>query len=206
VPLAVYFLVRHHVSSDAAALALAGIPAATWVVIQWFRQRRIDPISATMLVGFLLGLILSAALGGDAFVLKVRDSALTSLLGIACLVSLRIGRPVMFYVGRAVSAGADPAQYAAYNALWDRPSGPGAFRVLTAVWGVGLICDAGLRLSLASILPTGTFLAASPVASGLIFFCLFAFSLWYARVTRRRDQMGARWKPSLQPAVGPTEG
>jgi hypothetical protein len=205
VPLAVYYLVRHHVSGDAVALALAGVPAVTWVVIHWFRQRRIDPIGATVVLGFVVGLILSAALGGNAFVLKVRDSALTSLIGVACLVSLRIGRPVMFYVGRALSAGDDPARYAAYDELWDRPSGPHAFRVMTAVWGVGLICDAGLRLFLASILPTGAFLATSPFASGLIFLCLFGFSLWYSRATRRRDKLGASWQLTLQPAASPTE-
>ena len=56
VPLAVYYLVRSHVGSDADALAIAGIPAAIWVIGQFMRRRRIDPIGAIVLFGFVVGL------------------------------------------------------------------------------------------------------------------------------------------------------
>ena len=121
IPLGVYYLVRSHVSGDATALAIAGVPAAMWVGIQWLRLRRIDPIGAIILFGFIAGLIVSAALGGNAFVLKVRDSAFTGLFGLSCLASLAFSRPLMFYVGRAMSAGDDPVRREAYDALWEMP-------------------------------------------------------------------------------------
>jgi hypothetical protein len=190
VPLAVYYLVRHEAGSDAAALAIAGIPAAGWVTLQWVRHRRVDPIGAIVVLGFAGGLAVSAALGGSAFVLKVRDSAFTCLLGLACFLSLRFRRPVMFYLGRSFSAGDDPDRRAAYEGLWTLPGGPHTFRVITAVWGVGLICDAGLRVMLAASLPTGAFLATSPTAAGLMFSALFAFTVWYSRAARRRRAPG----------------
>jgi hypothetical protein len=199
--------VRHHVNGDAIALALAGLPAAAWLFVQWVRQRRLDPIGAAVVLGFVGGLIISAALGGNAFVLKVRDSAFTCLLGIACLVSLRFRRPVMFYLGRALSAGDDPARLAAYNGLWVRPGGPHVFRVITAFWGVGLICDAGLRLLLAATLSTGAFLATSPAAAGVIFCGLFVFALWYSRSARKRGGTALPSRLGSQPAgQQPTEG
>jgi hypothetical protein len=201
IPLAVYYLVRHQVNSDAVALAIAGIPAAAWVLVQWVRHRHIDPIGAIVLCGFVGGLIISAALGGDAFVLKVRDSALTFLLGVACLVSLRIRRPVMFYIGRSLSAGANPARRAAYDGLWDRPGGPHAFRVITAVWGVGLIGDAGLILLLGSTLTTGVFLATSPSVSTALLSGLFAFSVWYIRAAQRPDPQQLTWRGGAEPAA-----
>jgi hypothetical protein len=205
IPLAVYYLVRHQVSGDAVALAIAGIPAAAWVLVQWVRLRRIDLIGAIVLCGFAGGLIVSAALGGDAFVLKVRDSALTFSLGVACLLSLRYRRPVMFYISRSLSAGPDPARQAAYEGLWERPGGPHVFRVITAVWGIGLICDAGLRLLLATTLTTGIFLATSPGASTVLLSGLFVFSIWYVRSARRRDRRSPSWQPGLEPAATPTD-
>src|ERR1035441_1444854 len=46
-------------------------------------------------------------LGCAVFVLKVRDSAFTALFGVACLGSLAASRPMMFVIGRSLSAGDD---------------------------------------------------------------------------------------------------
>src|ERR1700756_729087 len=55
IPLAVYYSVRSHVGGDAAALMIAGAPAAAWVAVHWVRNRRIDPIGAITLFGFVAG-------------------------------------------------------------------------------------------------------------------------------------------------------
>ncbi|HEX7739286.1 MAG TPA: hypothetical protein VF426_06535, partial [Marmoricola sp.] len=73
VPLTVYYVARHHVSSDQQALVIAGFFPVAWIVLQWFRTRRLDPIGAVVLVGFVVGVTVSELLGGSAFVLKVRD-------------------------------------------------------------------------------------------------------------------------------------
>jgi hypothetical protein len=187
IPLAVYYLVRHQVGGDAPALAIAGIPAALWVVVNWLRRRTIDPIGLLVLVGFALGISVSFAMGGDAFVLKVRDSAVTAAFGALCLVSLWLSpRPLLFYLGRSMSAGDDPVKRGVYERLWELPSGRVAFRIITAVWGVGLIAEATVRVTLARVLPTGPFLAVSPVVTTVFIGGLFAFTLWYSRWTRMR--------------------
>lgn len=185
VPLAVYYLVRSHVNGDAPALMIAGAPAAAWVALQWARKRSIDPIGCIVLFGFAAGIVASVILGGSAFVLKVRDSAFTALFGLACLGSLLARRPAMFYIGRALSAGNDPPKMAAYDELWTMPTAPRTFRIITATWGVGLIAEAGLRVLLAELLPTGPFLAASPALAGVVLGGLFAFTLWFSRRARR---------------------
>ncbi len=80
VPLAVYYLVRHRVHTDADALIIAGIFPAAWVTVQFVRQRRIDPVGAIVLFGFVVGVAASLLLGGNAYVLKVRDSVFTAVL------------------------------------------------------------------------------------------------------------------------------
>ena len=185
VPLAVYYLIRSHVSSDTTALMIAGVPAALWVALQWVRQRRLDPIGSIVLFGFVAGVVVSVLLGGSAFVLKVRDAAFTSLFGLACLFSLTWRRPLMFFLGRALSAGSDPAKLAAYDELWQMPTAPRTFRILTAAWGVGLLLDASGRVVLAETLPTGPFLAVSPVLAGVVIGGLFAFTVWFSKRARR---------------------
>lgn len=185
VPLVVYYLVRSHVHGDATALVIAGAPAAAWVAVQWVRTRRVDPIGAITLFGFIAGIALSALLGGSAFVLKVRDSAFTCLFGLVCLASLARSRPLMFFIGRALSAGSDPVRLRAYDELWEMPTAARTFRLITAAWGLGLLCEAGLRVVLAALLPTGPFLAASPVLAAVVIGGLFVFTVWFSRRARR---------------------
>src|SRR3974377_525239 len=75
IPIAVYFLGGPHGGSDAPGLGMPGVPAAAWVVTEWVRKRTIDPIGTIVLAGFIAGVSVAYALGGNAFVLKVRDSA-----------------------------------------------------------------------------------------------------------------------------------
>lgn len=185
VPLAVYYGVRSHVSGDTPALMIAGAPAAAWIGIEWLRRRRIDPIGSIVLFGFVAGVITSVAMGGSAFVLKVRDSGFTVLFGLACLASLAWKRPLMFFMGRALSAGDDPDKLAAYEELWAMPTAPRTFRIITVAWGVGLIAEAGARVLLAMALPTGLFLAASPVLGGVVIGGLFVFTVWFSKRARR---------------------
>ena len=188
VPLAVYYAVRPHTSGDAPALMIAGAPAAAWVAFEWVRHRRVDPIACVVLFGFVGGIIASLAFGGSAFVLKIRDSAFTAGFGIACLVSLAWPRPLMFFMGRALSAGDDPDKLAAYEELWKMPTAPRTFRIITATWGVGLLAEAGVRIALAMSLPTGPFLAVSPVLGATTIGGLFTFTVWFSKRARRRGE------------------
>ncbi|HEX3705395.1 MAG TPA: VC0807 family protein [Mycobacteriales bacterium] len=185
VPLTVYYIVRHHVSSDQRALIIAGIFPAAWIVVQWLRTRRLDPIGAIVLIGFVVGVTASELLGGSAFVLKVRDSAFTLAFGIATLFSLLASRPLMFHIGKAMSAGDDPPRRAAYDELWELDEAKRVFRVITVCWGIGLIAEASLRIVLAAVLPTGPFLAVSPVLAFASFGGLFAFTGYYSARARR---------------------
>ncbi|HXW39231.1 MAG TPA: VC0807 family protein [Acidimicrobiales bacterium] len=200
VPLAVYYLVRSHVHSDADALAIAGIPAAIWVAAQFVRRRRIDPIGAIVLGGFVLGLIVSFALGGNAFVLKVRDSAFTFGFGLAAIVSGFSGRrPLTYFVGRALSAGSNPRRVALYDQLWELAPARATFRIINLVWGFGLMLEASARVVLAADLSTKTFLAVSPVVS---FGCLGVMgALTVSLSTRSRHRA-----PLVDPATVPAGG
>lgn len=188
IPLAVYYIVRHHVPSTADALIIAGAFPVAWIAVEWVRNRQIDPIGAITLFGFVVGVVSSELLGGNAFVLKVKDSAFTILFGITCLVSLRWRRPMMFHIGKAMSAGDDPQRQTAYDELYEMPTAPRTFAIITVTWGVGLILEACIRVVLAAVMPTGAFLAVSPVLFGVTFAALFAYTVRYSGVVRARAE------------------
>ncbi len=188
VPLTVYYAVRHHVSSDQRALLIAGLFPAVWIAVQWIRTRRLDPIGAIVLFGFVVGVAASELLGGSAFVLKIRDSAFTVAFGIASLLSLLAPRPLMFHIGKAMSAGDDPRRRAAYDDLYEIGDARRVFAVITVVWGMGLIAEASARIMLATVLPTGPFLAVSPALAFVSFGALGAFTGIYSARARRRGE------------------
>jgi hypothetical protein len=181
-PIGVYFLVRHHVHTDAQALIIAGGFSAAWIAVQFVRQRRLDLVGAIVLFGFAVGVVSSTLLGGNAYVLKVRDAFFTALFGVACVVTVFThDKPAFFYVSRYVSAGNDKEKVSAYNRLHEFPTGRHTFRVLSVVWGVGLVVEAGLRMTLADLVPTGTFLAVSPFITATLIGGLFAFTVAYSK-------------------------
>ena len=181
-PIGVYFLARPHVGTDATALVVAGGFSVAWIVLQFVRQRKVDVVGAVVLLGFAVGVVSSTLLGGNAYVLKVRDAFFTALFGVACIVTLFThDRPALFYVGRYLSAGNDPDKVSAFDRLHELPVGRHTFRVLSVVWGIGLVVEASCRLTLADILPTGTFLAVSPFITASVIGGLFAFTALYSR-------------------------
>lgn len=181
-PIGVYFLVRSHVHTDAQALIAAGCFSVGWILVQFVRQRRVDVVGAVVLFGFAVSVVTSTLLGGNAYVLKVRDAFFTALFGVVCIVTLFThDRPALFYVSRYLSAGTDPDRVSAFDRLHEVPVGRRTFRVLSVVWGVGLVLEASLRLTLADMVPTGTFLAVSPVITATVVGGLFAFTALYFR-------------------------
>jgi hypothetical protein len=200
-PIGVYFLVRHHVHTDAQALIIAGGFSAAWVVFQFVRQRRVDIIGFIVLFGFAVGVVSSTLLGGNVYVLKVRDALFTALFGIACVVTVFThDRPVYFYVSRYFSAGTDKEKVSAYNRLHEFPTGRHTFRVLSIVWGIGLVVEAGFRMTLAGLLPTGTFLAVSPFITASIIGSLFAFTVVFSK--RAQLQTAALFRAVPEPVTG----
>jgi hypothetical protein len=185
-PIGVYFIVRHQVAGDTQALIIAGCFSVAFILIEFVRQRTVDVVGLAVLLGFAIGVTTSTLLGGNDYMLKVRDGFFTLLLGLACIVTLYThDRPAFFYVNRYLSAGTDPAKVSAFDELHDdQPLGRHIFRTLSVVWGIGLVVEASARLTLADVLPTGTFIAVSPFITGSVLGSLFAFTVVYTKRTQ----------------------
>jgi hypothetical protein len=183
-PIVAYALLRPHVSSDAIALAAVTVFPLGEISYERVRNGRFEPIGIISLIGITAGLISAVAMHGDAFVLKVRDSIVTGLFGVACLASLPAPRPAMFYLGRAFATGGDADKVAQFELMWQVEGVSRRFRIVTLVWSVALVGEAALRTTLAVVLSTGVFLVASQVAAATI---LTGLLWWTVRYSRARE-------------------
>ena len=190
---------RRHVHSDAQALIVVGGFSVAWVILQFVRQRRVDVVGAVVPSGFAVGVVSSTLLGGNEYVLKVRDAGFTALFGVICIVTLFThDRPALFYVAatcpRDPTPPRCPPSTGCTRFLWAamRPSA-------SVLWGIGLVVEASTRMVFADVLPTGTFLAVSPFITAGVIGSLFAFTALYTK--RAQLNAVAVVAPRLVPEV-----
>jgi len=166
-PYAVYELARPHVG-DLAALALSAVPPAVESVASVVRTRKLDLISALVLGGIGVSLVL-IALGGSERVLLLRDSLITSILGLVIAVSAAFPRPLLFYVFRQLQGRDPPIR---------------AMRVLSLVLGLGLVVEMVVRAAMVYAMTTPRFLLVSPFVQYGMTGLLVAWAVFYMRRAR----------------------
>ncbi|MGH2892206.1 MAG: hypothetical protein ACRDPM_02905 [Solirubrobacteraceae bacterium] len=155
-PIAAYLVLREVLHSDGYALAVSAlIPLAT-ILARSGTRRRFGLVAAVVTVVLVIALTVSIASGGSALPLKLRRAAITGPLGIACLASVVVRRPLLPALLALLPTGR-PALSRLESwrlALTGEP----AF-VLTAIVGLTLVCDALLQVVLALVVSTTTFVA-----------------------------------------------
>ena len=190
IPLLLYRLaIRYLEASEFVALSLAALFPLGLSIVDVSRSRTLDPVALISLVSILFSMI-AAALGGSTKLLLIRESFFTGAFGIACLVSLALPRPLMFYFGRHFTAGRDPARIAEFNAGWQRERFRRVVRLITMVWGTTSLGEFAIRVALVYTMPVTVVLVISPIILGGL---LIATLVWtFAYVRRARARWGAQ--------------
>lgn len=171
--------------SEVGGLIASAVPPLAWTIVELVRFRRVDALSAVILLGIVLSLI-AMAFGGGTRALLMRESFSTGAIGVTFLLSLLARRPIVFYLTRATVARETSEGVARLERLWiENRSFVAAMRLLTFVWGVGLIADASLRTYLAATWPIERFLVVSPILGYCMFGALLAWTFWYRTRMRR---------------------
>jgi len=178
--LAAYFLAHWLGASDSVALLAGSAVALTRVLYVAARNRKFDVFAAVMLGVFLVGLGLSL-LTGDAKFLLIKESFATGIAALAFIGSCFVGRPLIYHAALRMQEG-DPARAAEFERKWsDLPEFRRNFRIMSAVWGVGLLFDAVARIPLVLALSTSAAVTASTV---LFIATMVLLSLWNVRFVK----------------------
>ncbi|WP_405897795.1 hypothetical protein OG242_09905 [Streptomyces sp. NBC_00727] len=162
-PLATYYALKSAGLGTFGALAWSSVVPAVRTVWGAVRERRLNGLAALMVsvnvVSLLLGLV-----AGDPRLMLLKDSGVSSIVGLAFLVTALRGRPML-------SAGLRPwltRGEAAKTAAWERLSaGSPAFRRaetrFSAVWGGALLAECAVRAVGAYTVPVETMVWAGTV-------------------------------------------
>lgn len=163
-PYVVYELARPY-TGDLAALALSALPPAIGSVSSVVRTRKLDTISAFVLAGIGVSLVL-IALGGSARVLLLRDSLITAIVGLALAISAAFPKPLLYYVFRQAQGREPPL---------------GRMRTLSIVVGLGLVVEMAVRTAMVYAMTTSRFLLVSPFVQYGMMALLVAWAVFYMR-------------------------
>jgi hypothetical protein len=150
-------------------------------------RKRIDFLAGIVLAGIAISLGITL-LGGSPKVYLIRESFFTVAFGLALLVSLILPRPLMFYFSRYFAAGNHSENIAWFDSLWQYGEFRTSMRVMTAVWGVGFLLEAAIRIYLVTVLSTEQFLIVSPFVIYGIIGLLMAWTFYYGRQRRKRSE------------------
>lgn len=168
-----------------AALAIAAIFPFGDALVTLVRKRRFDPIAVLSLVAIVVGIGTSGITGNVGFAVA-KDSLFTLVFGLIFLGSLAAPRPMIFVLGKQFATGGDPAAAAAWDARWSLSGFRRTVRLITVVWGCGLLLEAVLRVVAAFTLPVTTSTVVSPVLQVVTLAALILWTTNYTRAVRRR--------------------
>lgn len=179
-PFLVYRLLLPYTSSLTALIAAALVPLGD-TLYSLLRTRKADAFSGIIFLGLVLGVV-AALLGGDERFTLLRESYVTGIIGLVFLVSLLFARPFIYYFAERFT-GRDPQM----NDKWEKlPRFRQTFRLMTAVWGLALLLEAGVKVALVYALPVSAFLVVSPIVS----YGLIGLTIWwnvvYVRTVKRK--------------------
>jgi hypothetical protein len=179
VPLGSYYLLRAAGCGLVAALVLSSIAPAARTVFGLVKDRTVNGLAALIVAVNVVSIAISFW-SGDPRIMLAKDSAVSSTIGIAILISAFAGQPLMTAGLRPFLVKGDAAKAAAFDRL---AASSTRFRRLermfSLIWGVFLIGECVTRVVCAFTLPVGTMvwlgtvimLAAVFGAMGICGFC-----------------------------------
>jgi len=186
VPVVLYHLAKRYLSApEVTALGAAALFPLGLSILDLSRTRTLDPVALVSLMSIAVSMI-AVTLGGSPKLLLIRESFFTGAFGIACLVSLALPRPIMFYFGRHFTAGRDPASIAEFDSGWERLEFRHVARLITVVWGVASLLEFLVRVALVYMLPPAVVLVVSPIILGALLIATILWTFAYMRRMRAR--------------------
>lgn len=194
-PVAFFVIQAVTAVSTATALGVSILLGAAWTGLGLARTGKVNAVSLCVILGLVVGVALSVVTGDPRFGVA-KDSLYTGVFGVVMLVSLATRRPLMFHLIRPFATeDGDPEKVAEWDRSWVSPLFRRCMRVMTLVWGIGLLVEAlgriaivygGVSLDLAA--------ALSPVLSAAVLISLMSWTAGYGRragEARRQIEQGA---------------
>ncbi len=156
IPLGSYYLMRAAGVALVPALALSSILPAARTIIGLVKDRQVNSLAALIVVVNVVGIVVTFWTGNPRLMLA-KEAAISSVIGIALLVSAFAGRPLMSAGLKPMLTRADAARVTAFDRLCGTsPRFIRLERLFSATWGLALLAECVTRIVCAFTLPVGT--------------------------------------------------
>ncbi|MFG2893381.1 VC0807 family protein [Streptomyces sp. NPDC048248] len=188
-PIVTFNALTDHGWSDFSALLLSGAWPVLDSAVHLAWRRRLDEFAVVTLVFLAITAFVSLIGAHSARALIIKDSGVTGLFGVLCLATLLAPRPLMFYFGRKFATDGTPESTAWWNGMWQYEGFRRTMTVMTSVWGVAYLAEAGVRIALAYVVDTGAMVVISPA---MAYGVLGLLSVWTALYAKRSQAAGER--------------
>jgi hypothetical protein len=180
---------------NAGALAASMAPLIVWMTWDFAHHRHFDALSAVGLIGTVASLA-TVLISSETRRHLIEEPLVSGMIGLAFLISLAMPRPLMFYLARSTLTRESSANTVRFDTWWrTRPDLRGHIRLMTLVWGLGLVGENLLRGYLVWMVPSEhRAFVASRAIQYAVYAALTGWTLWY-RATRIRKGAGGPFKP-----------
>lgn len=188
IPYGIYQIAKQYFgASEILALTLSSVYPLFDIVREFAKDKTLNFISVIVLLGTITGII-GALLGGSAKLILIRESFFTLLLGVGCMISIFLKRPLLFYFAREYNAGKDPEKRRQFSLILQKERPRMLFNKLTVIWGIVFILEFLLKVCMVNIFTTSQMLVYGPISSYAITSVTIAWTIWYSN--RFRKQAG----------------
>jgi hypothetical protein len=185
-PLAAYSLLRSGGMSTVAALIISGIFPALGIAIGALVDRRLDIIGVVVLAGLVVGTVLGL-ISNNARLYLVEGAVPSLVFALACLVSLRAAKPLIYRFAVEL-LGPDTPKGRDVIGAWRYPGFRRAFQVITAAWGVGYLIEVAARLAVVETASTGVALLFSKLVPYVFALGLSLWTLGYGEHEKKKAE------------------
>ena len=189
-PLLAYTLLRSGGMSTVAALIISGIFPALGIAIGALVDRRLDIIGVVVLAGLVVGTV-AGLVSNNARLYLVEGAVPSLVFALACLVSLRSSKPLIYRFAVEL-LGPDTPKGRDVIGAWQYPGFRRAFQVITAAWGAAYLVEVAARLAVVETTSTGIALLFSRLIPYIFAFALSLWTLVYGEHEKKKaEQLAA---------------
>jgi hypothetical protein len=185
-PLAAYSLLRSGGMGTVGALIISGIFPALGIAIGALVDRRLDIIGVVVLAGLVIGTVLGL-ISNNARLYLVEGAVPSLVFALACLVSLRAAKPLIYRFAVEL-LGPDTPKGRDVIGAWRYPRFRRAFQVITAAWGVAYLIEVAARLAVVETASTGIALLFSKLVPYVFALGLSLWTLGYGEHEKKKAE------------------
>lgn len=174
VPLGSYYLMRAAGVALIPALAISSIVPAVRTVAGLVKDRSVNGLAALIVVVNVVSIAV-IFWTGDPRLMLAKEAVISSTIGLAILVSVFAGRPLMSAGLRPMIAKGDPGRDAAFGRLSAAsPRFARLERLFSAIWAITLLAECATRVVCAFTVPVttmvwlSTVMTLSAISAGII--------------------------------------